>query len=165
MDQQSIEIMKAFVRDYTSKINCPNILDVGSLDVNGTYRDLFPYPFYNYIGLDVVPGRNVDIVTKDPYHYIFPANFWDVIISGQCLEHVEDIYAWSDEAIRILKPGGLMCIIVPNTWVEHKYPIDCWRFFPDGLRWLFVKRTKLMQEIAIATQGPLTIAVLRKLLL
>jgi len=38
------------------------------------------------------------------------------------------------EIARILKPGGLCCIIAPSGGPEHKYPVDCWRFFPDGLR-------------------------------
>ena len=32
------------------------ILDIGSLDVNGSYRDLFAAPPWMYTGLDMAPG-------------------------------------------------------------------------------------------------------------
>ena len=37
---------------------------------------------------------------------------------------------------RILKPNGTIIIIAPSIWVQHRYPIDCWRFLPDGMRCL-----------------------------
>ena len=165
MDNQSIDMMRRFVSKITDGNVIPmplDVLDVGSMDVNGCYRDLFPEPTFKYKGLDIVAGKNVDIVTTDPYHYPIEDNSYDIVVSGQCLEHVEDIYAVADEMIRVLKPNGLMGVIVPNTWEEHKFPIDCWRFFPDGLRWLFVKRTGKMEEMVITNERNLCIAVLVK---
>ena len=37
------------------------------------------------------------------------------------------------EIIRVTKEGGLICIIAPNGFDEHRYPVDCWRFFTDGM--------------------------------
>jgi hypothetical protein len=36
--------------------------------------------------------------------------------------------------IRVLKPGGLIFLIAPSRGPEHRYPQDCWRFYPDGYR-------------------------------
>jgi hypothetical protein len=36
------------------------------------------------------------------------------------------------EVFRVLKPGGLCCIIAPSSGHEHSYPVDCWRYYPDG---------------------------------
>jgi SAM-dependent methyltransferase len=168
MDNQSMEMMKKFaskISDGNVFSSAMSVLDVGSLDVNGSYRELFPEPKFAYTGIDIVPGKNVDFVMKDPHKYTELADSsWDVVVSGQALEHVEDIYAVADEMIRVLKSNGLMCVIVPCMWEEHKFPIDCWRFYPDGLRWLFVKRHPLlMEEVAIGTQGNLCIAVLRRI--
>ena len=30
-------------------------------------------------------------------------------------------------------PYGLACIIAPACWHKHRYPIDCYRFYPDGM--------------------------------
>ena len=38
------------------------------------------------------------------------------------------------EMRRALKPGGHCCIIAPSAGPEHRYPVDCWRVYPDGLR-------------------------------
>ena len=53
------------------------------------------------------------------------------------MEHVPDLHAFAAEVTRICLPGGLLCMIAPHTWVEHQHPVDCWRIFPDGMRWLF----------------------------
>lgn len=153
MDSKSYEMVKWFVNFVKLEDKPLEILDIGSMDLNGSHRDLFPNPKWSYTGLDIEEGKNVDIVSLDLYHYPLQDNFFDVVISGQCIEHVEDIYAWSDEAIRVLKPGGVMCITAPISWEEHRYPFDCWRFYPDGLRWLFVKRVENMKEIIIRHDG------------
>jgi SAM-dependent methyltransferase len=111
------------------------ILDVGSQDVNGSYRALFDRPSWRYRGADMEAGRNVDIVLRDVYRWreIEPDSF-DVVVSGQVLEHVE--YPWMTvlEIARVLRPGGLVCVIVPSSGPEHLYPIDCWRVLADGAR-------------------------------
>nr|MBA2585907.1 hypothetical protein [Chthoniobacterales bacterium] len=38
------------------------------------------------------------------------------------------------QVARALKAGGLCCIIVPSSGPEHRFPLDCWRIYPDGLR-------------------------------
>jgi hypothetical protein len=38
------------------------------------------------------------------------------------------------EIARILKEDGMCCIIAPSAGIEHKYPQDCWRYYPDGFR-------------------------------
>ena len=56
----------------------------------------------------------------------------DVLISGQAFEHIEFFWVTILEIERVLKPGGLCCIIAPSGGVEHRFPVDCWRFYPDG---------------------------------
>jgi hypothetical protein len=112
-----------------------SVVDVGSLDINGSYRELFT----NYTGLDIVAGKNVDVVAPGKYDY--GEEKYDVVISGQTMEHVEDIYAHVDALAKISK--DLVCIIVPTYgWREHRHPVDCWRVFPDGLKFL-LKRSGL----------------------
>jgi hypothetical protein len=60
------------------------VLEIGSLNINGTVRDFFTPT--SYIGVDVAPGPGVDHVghgeTID-----FPDNSFDVAISAECFEH------------------------------------------------------------------------------
>ena len=112
------------------------LLDVGSCGINGTYREIFAEKEkFDYIGLDVAQGPNVDYVPADPYSWPEIADeSIDVIISGQAFEHIEYPWMIMQEMERVLKPGGIICIIAPSRGPEHKFPVDCWRYYPDGFR-------------------------------
>ncbi len=127
--------MKWFAKNYVSKIQKEKIkiLDVGSHDFNGSYKDIFTDKKYEYVGMDMEDGPNVDIVLKNPYDWSsFETDSYDVIISGQTFEHTEFFWITMGEMARVLKKDGLLCIIAPNKWPEHRYPVDCYRFFSDG---------------------------------
>jgi SAM-dependent methyltransferase len=142
MHKSSLDEMSFFLGKYLNKDTSLDILDVGSMDVNklGTYRSLMS-PKWTYTGLDISGGRNVDIVIK-PYNWDLGKEY-DVVICGQCLEHVEDMSAVIDQILKHLKPNGFLCIIVPWRWDEHKFPLDCWRVLPDGMRWL-LRKTEIL---------------------
>lgn len=109
------------------------ILDLGSLDVNGSYREYFAVSSWTYRGIDMAAGRNVDIVLKDPYDWReIKSGSADVVVSGQAFEHIEFFWLTMLEIARVLKPGGLCCLIAPSGGPEHRYPVDCWRYYPDG---------------------------------
>jgi len=135
MHQSSLENMMAFRDKYLGhKENDPLlILDLGSLDVNGSYKKYFDQPSWRYVGLDLSEGKNVDIVLKSPYRWNeIKSNSADVFISGQAFEHIEFFWLTILEISRVLKTGGLCCLIAPAGGYEHRYPVDCWRFYPDG---------------------------------
>jgi SAM-dependent methyltransferase len=111
------------------------VLDVGAMDINGCYREIFAAPGWRYVGADLAAGKNVDIVLRHPYSFApIATNSQDVIVSGQALEHMEQFWLFFLEVFRCLKPGGLACIIAPAGGYEHRYPVDCWRFYPDGMK-------------------------------
>ena len=139
MHLSSYNNMKRFISKYiTSKEESPlKIADIGSQDVDlvGNYRSLFTSPLWQYCGVDMSAGANVDIVLHDPYHWAeLDSNTFDIVISGQALEHIEFFWLAMLEIQRILKPGGICCLIAPSSGPEHRYPVDCWRFYPDGFR-------------------------------
>lgn len=139
MHDASFQMLKYFTARYAmpwfrKEQRRLTVADVGAYDVNGTFRDLFAPECFTYTGLDVQTGPNVDRVVE---HYNFGQELFDIVISGNTVEHVEDMYRWKEEFVRICKPGGLVCITAPHSFPEHKYPIDCWRIFPDGMKWLF----------------------------
>ena len=136
MHNSSMLRMKWFVENYASKIvkNNIKVLDVGSYDVNGSYKDFFEDKKYEYFGLDMEEGPNVDIVLKNPYDWNeIETDFFDIIISGQAFEHIEFFWITMAEMARVLKKDGLLCLIAPNGFKEHRHPVDCYRFFSDGM--------------------------------
>src|SRR5689334_14325891 len=108
MHPSSMERMTAFRDRYLAarKDQPLSIVDVGSADVNGSYRELFALPGWRYTGLDMAPGKNVDVVPRDPYYWQeIPAGAADVVVSGQAFEHAEFFWESMREIMRILKPG------------------------------------------------------------
>ena len=133
MHKSSILRMQWFASEYLKNKSMKKVLDVGSLDINGSYRSIFDDNF-EYTGLDLVIGKNVDICVKNPYHWnMIESNYYDVVISGQALEHSAFFWVLFAEIIRVTKKNGIICIIVPRGFHKHRYPIDCWRFLEDGM--------------------------------
>jgi len=152
MHQSSFDKMTAFRRDYLEGRREPLVIvDLGSQDFNGSYRALFALPPWQYLGVDLAPGPNVDIVLADPYDWreLLPESA-DVIIAGQTFEHTEFFWETMRQIARTLKQNGICCIIVPSSGPEHRFPVDCWRMYPDGLR--AVARYAGLDVIAAQTQ-------------
>ena len=137
MHPSSFDRMTEFCRDYlaTRRKEALTIVDLGSCDYNGSYRPIFAQTPWHYIGVDLAPGQNVDLVLRDPYHWReLKSESVDVLVSGQTFEHTEFFWETILEIARVLKPNGLCCIIAPATGNEHRFPLDCWRIFADGFR-------------------------------
>ena len=134
MHKSSLSRMKWFAENYISDKKRLDVLDVGSYNVNGCYKEIFTDNGHKYVGLDMENGPNVDICPESPYVWNeIEENKYDVVVSGQALEHIEFFWITMEEMIRVTKKDGLICIIVPNGFKEHRYPVDCWRFFTDGM--------------------------------
>jgi len=156
MHKSSLDKMEKFVNTYLDKNKKLKILDIGSQDVSeegyyGSYKHLFDSELWEYTGVDLCAGKNVDVVLKDVYRWSeFNSNSFDVIISGQAIEHIEFFWVTMYEVSRALKFEGICCIIGPSGGYEHRYPIDCWRFYPDGFKAL-IKYAKL-EPVEVYTQ-------------
>ena len=128
--------MEKLVGKYLNKENKLNIADIGSFDVNGTYKRFFSNPLWSYTGIDISAGKNVDIVVKEHDWSNVVNDSYDIVVSGQTLEHVNAPWDWILKIKNICKPGGLIMIIAPWKWVIHRHPVDCWRILPDGMQYL-----------------------------
>lgn len=138
MHKGSLDIMQHFINKYIDNSTYITVLDIGSRDINGNFKSLFQNKNCKYLGLDILSGPNVDIVSKGPYDFGL-VNQFDFVISGNCLEHVEAPWKWIKEVERVTKPGGIVCIITPFATGIHGYPVDCYRILPDGYRYLLEK--------------------------
>lgn len=107
------------------------VVEIGSQDVNGSLKDFLPEGS-EYIGVDFVSGKNVDVVINDPYSLPFDDESVDYVVCSSCFEHSEFFWLVFLEIIRILKPEGVLYLNVPSNGFVHKYPVDCWRFYPDA---------------------------------
>jgi len=138
MHRSSMKKMGEFARVMLrgKKPEETSVLEVGSLNVNGTYRTLFAG--CEYVGLDIREGKDVDVVVEDPWDWKeLEGRKFDLIVSGQCLEHVE--YPWKTAKLMLehCAPDGYLAVTAPARQVRHNYPSDYFRYFEQGLIALF----------------------------
>lgn len=107
------------------------VVEIGSRNFNGSLREVAPQQF-EYIGVDFSSGDGVDVVLDSPYSLPFDDASIDMVLSSSCLEHSEMFWLVFLEIMRVLKPGGLCYLNTPSNGDFHRYPVDCWRFYPDS---------------------------------
>jgi len=110
------------------------VLDVGGADVNGSYADVFNQENVTYLGADLQAGPGVSVVLDDPNVLPLDDNSVDIVVSGQMLEHCEFFWVAFAEMVRVVKEDGYIFLIAPSAGPIHRYPVDCYRFYPDAYR-------------------------------
>lgn len=131
MHRSAMSNAKLFFDTYAGAASNCRLLDIGSQNVNGSLHDVCP-KHIEYVGVDFVNGKGVDVVLSDPYHFPFEDNSADIVVSSSCFEHSEMFWVLFLEILRVMKPSGLFYLNVPSNGAFHRYPVDCWRFFPDS---------------------------------
>jgi SAM-dependent methyltransferase len=126
----AMTIGTAFFRHYLA-VPQAKILDIGGLDVNGTLRNAVPSG-WEYVSVDMGAGPGVDVVLDDPYSLPFGDNSFDAVVSTSAFEH--DVFFWVtfDEMCRVCREGGYVYLNAPSNGAYHRFPDDCWRFYPDA---------------------------------
>ena len=110
MHQLCYEIMERFCKTHLAELEGRplKVLDIGSQDVNGTFKPLFNKTGWHYVGLDIEAGPNVDLIPEEPYYWDeIASGSYDVVISGQAYEHTEFFWLTQLEISRVLKVGGI----------------------------------------------------------
>lgn len=104
-----------FVQTFANHISASdsqfNILEIGSYDVNGSVRELFPGS--TYCGVDLTPGEGVDVVA-DGHRVDHPNNSYDITISCECFEHNPAWLETFHNMYRMTKAGASLSSLVPQ---------------------------------------------------
>lgn len=139
MHDSAFEKAQVFRRSYLAPYETQEltVLDIGSAvvaDGHRSNREAFLNPNWRYVGLDIEQAPNVSVVVAEPYDWreIGDATV-DVVVCSQVFEHTEFFWITILEIARVLKPNGLAFIVAPGAGPLHRYPVDCWRFYDDGL--------------------------------
>src|SRR3954454_12021003 len=109
------------------------VLEIGPDLIPSSYRGRVSVEVGSWETLDFAGRPGVTHGTEDPYHFPLPDDGYDVVLSGQVIEHVPKIWRWMPELARIVRPGGVVITVAPISWPFHEAPVDCWRMYPDGL--------------------------------
>lgn len=88
------------------------VLEIGSVDINGSPRVLFNNCIYT--GVDLAPGKGVDRISFG--HSIDdPDGSYDTVISTECFEHDQYYQNTFKNMIRLCRKGGLIVFTCATT--------------------------------------------------
>ncbi len=104
-----IDAVKAVLPEF---FRARRVLEVGSLDINGSIRGAFEA--CDYTGADLSPGPGVDIACAGQL-LEFPTGHFDVALSCECFEHNPYwVETWAN-MLRMTRPGGLVLMSCATT--------------------------------------------------
>jgi SAM-dependent methyltransferase len=127
-----------FLRDVSRRVRVgARVLDAGAGE--SRFKPLFRHAAY--VGVDFGLGdrswdySNLDVVGRLE-ELPFPNGYFDHVLSIVVLEHTPQPIRVLEEFRRVLKPGGMVHVVVPHMWEEHQKPYDFFRFTSSGIRFL-----------------------------
>lgn len=117
-----------------------SVLEVGSCDPEARVRSMVrPLQPARYTGIDMVPGPGVDVVcpAERLLDHFAPGSF-DVVISTEVLEHVQDWRSVVHNLKAVLRENAVLIVTTRSPGFEfHGYPLDFWRFEPEDVTDIF----------------------------
>lgn len=94
------------------------------------YRPLF---HHTYHGADLAGNPKRDITLTEDFRLPPGIHNYDLVLSTQVLEHVEDPLLYLSECYRALRPGGALVLTTHGLFEDHPCPTDYWRWTAAGL--------------------------------
>lgn len=127
----------AFMREVAGQIPSGHlVLDAGAGD--SRYRSLFEGQYY--VGVDAAVGKGLQYGGLDALSDLealpFPDKTFDAALCMNVLEHVRQPDACLREIYRVLKPQGVVYLMVPLFAREHQAPHDYYRYTSYGINYL-----------------------------
>jgi SAM-dependent methyltransferase len=110
--RQQFDYIEKLRSKFPAYFSSKKVLEVGSLNINGSIR-----PFFNecdYLGIDVGPGKDVDLVCEGQA-LDHPSDTYDTIGSCECFEHNPYWVETFNNMYRMTKPGGLIFMTCATT--------------------------------------------------
>lgn len=128
------------------------VLEVGSRARSAITRSHRIPPHLTYVGMDILPGPNVDIVgDAHELSSVLAGRKFVAIFSTSVFEHLLMPWKVALEMNRVLEPGGIIYTSTHQTWPVHEEPWDFWRYSRTTWQALFNSATGF--EIVEAVVG------------
>lgn len=126
--------------DYLPEIaNKPGlrVLEVGSREVTWApaYRGAFDQA--EYVGFDIYPGDNVDVVGDAHRLTEYFTEPFDLIFSSAVFEHLAMPWIAATEMVKLLKVGGHVFVETHFSYSSHERPWHFFQYSDMALRVLF----------------------------
>lgn len=107
-----VDFVKRVKQENPEFFENKKVIEIGSLDINGTIRSFFEG--CEYVGVDVGEGPHVDLVCPGQ-EVDHPDNTYDVSCSCNCFEHNPYWVETFRNMHRMTREGGLVFVSAPTT--------------------------------------------------
>ncbi|CAA7394882.1 unnamed protein product [Spirodela intermedia] len=100
--------------------------------------------------------KKCTIIEGDAENLPFPTDYADRYISAGCIEYWPEPQRGIKEAYRVLKPGGLACVIgplYPTFWLSRFFA-DSWMLFPKKEEYISWFRNAGFEDIKVEIESP-----------
>lgn len=109
-----IQIVRRHLPQFFSNTH---VVEMGSLDINGSVRQIFDGA--HYVGVDLGPGPGVDVVAAG-HLFDEPTGSYDCAISANCFEHNPYWLETFTNMLRLVREDGLVMFTCASTgFREH----------------------------------------------
>lgn len=109
---QQAEYFSSVRTHYPQHFQKARVLEVGSLNINGSLRELFAD--CDYTGADLQLGPGVDVACPGQL-LALPSGHFDTVVSAECFEHNPFWRETLANMLRMTRPGGLLLISCATT--------------------------------------------------
>ena len=137
--RDNYEVLRSLL---VSRSSHPVVLIVGAGEGGAGLAGLMKEPRLECFRTDIYVGPNMDMVA-DAHDLPLPDASVDAVVLQAVLEHVADPRRCAQEAVRVLKPGGLLYSEIPFMQQVHMEAYDFTRFTLTGHRLLFRELNEL----------------------
>jgi SAM-dependent methyltransferase len=131
----------AVFRDFIALANELSDYRLLELGARGAQVDPRLQGYREYVGFDIHPGPNVDVVGDA--HALSQAveGRFDAIYAISTFEHLALPWKVVLELNAVLADGGLLFLATHPTWPPHELPWDFWRYSPAAFQALLNRQT------------------------
>lgn len=153
-------ILRAFENELVRSIN----LSGKGIDLGAKSKDA---KYYEFMSLNEV--REIDFVDffssepgiiqlnlEEPFD--IKENSYDFLLMFNVMEHIYNYRNLMNEAVRVLRPGGVMHGLVPFMWHFHPDPNDYFRFSEQALKKVLEENNVRKVEVYPICYGPFKVA-------
>ena len=109
---QQAEFFDSVRSEFPRYFSGAKVLEVGSLNINGSVRPMFTD--CDYTGVDLQLGAGVDLACPGQL-LAFPSGHFDTVVSAECFEHNPFWRETLANMLRMLRPGGLIVVSCATT--------------------------------------------------
>jgi SAM-dependent methyltransferase len=147
----------AVFADFIAAANALSDYRVLELGSRGARIDPRLQGVREYVGFDIHPGPNVDVVGDVHSLSRDVEGTFDAIYAISTFEHLAMPWKAVLEINAVLAEGGLLFLATHHTWPQHELPWDFWRYSPGAFQALLNRHTGF--EIVRAELGLPTLIV------